>query len=96
VFEQVRTAMKKTTRHRKRKPSIALSDGGAKVMSDAVERHVEHWLRHLIIVDPSGTVRRLTEAEVQHGLSGTRSANARDRAKQRRLRGQAKRRKTLG
>jgi len=72
---------------------VTFSDRELAKMYGEVERYIERWLRHVIMVDDDGLPRKLTEAEIQDGLELTRAENRREIAIERRRRERARRRK---
>jgi hypothetical protein len=75
----------KARTHRSRKTrEVIFSSVELLEMDREVERYIERWLRHVILVEDDGTPRRLSEEEVKDGVKSTRAENRRRRANYRR------------
>jgi hypothetical protein len=83
-FTDVR--MKPHTRRPKKALHGTLSDSELFRIDRDVERYIEKWLRHVILVDDDGARRRLTAAEIREAMKFTRPGNRRSSENYRRRR----------
>jgi hypothetical protein len=80
------------SRQRKATGEVWFSDASLRDIDRDVERYIERWLRHVILVDDDGMPRRMTEEEIQDGMMSTRAEGRRERANYRRRRKRARER----
>jgi hypothetical protein len=76
--------MKARTRRSRKTSEVTFSNAELLEMDREVERYIERWLRHVILVEDDGTPRRLSEEEVRDDVKSTRAFNRRRRANYRR------------
>jgi hypothetical protein len=86
------TKRKKKKKKKTTTTEVWLSDAMLLAIDRDVDRYIERWLRHVILVD-HGTPRRLSAEEIQHSMKFSKAQSRRERANYRRRRERARRKR---